>query len=106
MNPAVATVLGAVVGGMVALVVALVNAWFGRQGRRADFADKITTASDKILDRLDKEIEKVEKRCSRCEQDLEVFKIAVRRWIRVETSGDPVAIAAAKEAVLDLLDDD
>ncbi len=116
MNPAVATVISACVGGLVVLIGAVINAAIGRGGRRADIADKITESSDRIMTRMDREIAKVEAKCDKCEtrlaatqrslEDMEVefrrTKSALRALIRVLDENDPAQIQLAVDAAREL----
>ena len=112
MNPAVATVIGALVGGGVAMVVAIINTVAGRGGRRADIADKVTEAWERTSERLDKDLAKIEAKCEKCEMRLAATqrtleqietdsrrtKAALRALIRVLDSDDQAALREAIDA--------
>lgn len=107
MTPAAATIIGAVVGGLVAILVALINSWFGRAGRRADFTEKITKASETLMDRMAEEHasmeakfraenEKTTARCDKCEAELKKVYRALRELLLADERGDKTAKATAK----------
>lgn len=116
MNPAIATVIGAVMGGAVAIIVAVINSTVGRGGRRADIADKVSQAWDPVFDRMDKDLERVSKQCEKCENRLAVTqralaemetefrrtKSTLRALIRVLDENDPAQIAVAIAAARDM----
>lgn len=101
MNPAIATVIAAATAAAVSLIVAGINAWVGRGGRRADFADQITESSERIMTRMDTELDRVNKKCAKCEDELEkvlrVLRGFIRAWERNDEEHLKAAISAAKE---------
>lgn len=101
MNPAIAAVLGAGIAGLVSLCVAAIGAAVGRGGRRADIAEKISEASDRIFERMEKDISKVERQCEKCTLELRTVKAVLRATVRAIDANDPaaidVAVAAARE---------
>lgn len=97
MNPAVATIVVAAIAAAGALVGAIVNAMLGRGGQRADIADKVSEASDRIFARMDLEIAKVEKRCKRCENELHSRDTAIDALIDAVTELLPLVPAGATE---------
>lgn len=116
MNPAIATVIGALAGGAVAIIVAVINTTAGRGGRRADIADKVSAAWDPVFDRMDKDLERVSKQCEKCENRLAATqrslaemetefrrtKATLRALIRVLDENDPTQIASAVAAAREL----
>ncbi|TRW85561.1 hypothetical protein FK535_09195 [Mycolicibacterium sp. 018/SC-01/001] len=105
MNPAVATVIGALVGGGFAVVVAIVNAAVGRDGRRADIADKVSQAWDPVFDQINTQVSDLKKECKDCRSELNAVKRALRLVIRaaiVHAPRDP-AVDEAINAALDVL---
>ncbi len=102
MNPAVATVIGAGVGGGVAIVVAVLNAWFGRGGRRADIAEKVSAAWDPVFDQINTQMGELKKECRDCKTELGQVKRALRAVIRaslVHATKDPAVDKAINEAL-------
>lgn len=80
MTPAAATVLGAIVGGSVAIIVALINSFFGRSGQRADITSKITQANATLLTRMDQDKAELSAKCEKCETKLEAQTAAFEAY--------------------------
>lgn len=97
MTAAAATVIAAIAAGILGLIVAVVNAAVGRDGRRTD---KMETIADSGLKLLNEEQE----RRSLCEDTLRVFKRVLRAWVRAYRSGDAEAIERAYADAVDTLD--
>lgn len=102
MNPAVAALLGSISTGAVTLLIAVMAVAVGRGGRRADIADKITEASDRIFERMGKDYEVLDRKCGKCETELGEIKRVLRAWVRAVDSNDPATISAAIAAARDL----
>jgi len=105
MTPAAATVLAAAVAGAVSILVAIINAWLGRGGRRADITEKITSSAGSLLDQLQEETAAAKAGCERCESQLKrVFRV-LRTLLLAMEQNDPVAVSAAKEQAWALVND-
>lgn len=103
---AAATVLAAAAGGLSAILVALINTWFGRQGRRADITDRITKASETIFIRMEADKTELTARCSKCESELRRLYRVLRNLLLAQDRGDETAAAAAKVEAWALINGD
>ncbi|SDD57991.1 hypothetical protein SAMN04488581_2586 [Mycolicibacterium neoaurum] len=122
MNPAIATVVVAIVTVVGGLIGAGVSSWLNRDKDDADTAEKISAAWDPVFKRYDADMERVRDQCARCETKLQSteerltasedrerrYHAALRSLVRVldllpQTDSDSVnrardeAIAAARE---------
>lgn len=70
MNPAVATVIGAVVGGGVAIAVAILNTAIGRGGRRADIAQSVSSAWEPFVENQNAQMTELRTECKDCKTEL------------------------------------
>lgn len=103
MNPAIASIVVAVVAVVGGIAGAGVSAWLNRDKDDADTAAKISAAWDPVFKRYDDDMARVTAKCDKCENELGNIKKAVRVWLRARDSGDEsateAAVAAARELV-------
>lgn len=97
MSPAAIAVLSASIAGIFGIVVAIVNAVVGRDGRRTD---KMETIADSGLALATQE----KSRRVECEETLSVFRRVLRALVRAIQAGDQAAIDTAYVAAVDTLD--
>ena len=66
------TLIITLAGGFGAIVVALISSISGKQNRRTDAVDKLTSSTERLLDRSDKDIARIEAKADKCEARLGV----------------------------------
>lgn len=81
-NPAVATVIAAVVGVGGLIVGALISAWLNRDKDDVDMAAKISEAWDPVFKRYDVDIARLKDRCDECKTELGDTKAELRETKR------------------------
>lgn len=97
MSAAAIAVLSASIAGVFGIIVAIVNAVVGRDGRRTD---KMETIADSGLALATQE----KSRRVECEETLSLFRRVLRALVRAIQSGNQDAIDAAYVAAVDALD--
>lgn len=103
MNPAIATIVVAVVAALGGIAGAVVSAWLNRDKDDAEIAGKISAAWDPVFKRYDTELARVTDKCDKCESELGAIKKAVRVFLRAWDSHDEDATEAAVTAARELV---
>lgn len=103
MNPAIATIVVAVVAALGGIAGAVVSAWLNRDKDDAEIAGKISAAWDPVFKRYDTELARVTTKCDKCEHELGGIKKAVRAWLHAYDTHDEDAVTAAVAAARELV---
>lgn len=103
MNPAIATIVVAVVAVFGAVVGAVVSAWLNKDKDDATVADQVSKAWTPLVSELRTEVAETKRECVDCRKELGLVKKALRATVRALDSDDPEAIKTAIEAARELV---